>query len=154
MIVVTGATGQLGRRVIRALLERGYPLAGIAAVRDPGRAADSPTAASTSARPTTTGPRRWRRLRRRHRLLLISGSEVGRRAGSTAVSWPPPAGRRRQLLAYTSILHADTSQMPLAEEHRATEELIRDVRPARRPAAQRLVPENYTARCRRRWSEA
>ncbi|MFP3499696.1 NAD(P)H-binding protein, partial [Pseudomonas sp. SIMBA_059] len=41
MIVVTGATGQLGRLVVNQLLSRGVPAASIvAAVRTPSKAAD------------------------------------------------------------------------------------------------------------------
>lgn len=128
MIVVTGATGQLGRRVITALLERGAPAGGIiAAVRDPGRAADLADRGVTVReadydRPETLGPA----LAGAHRLLLISGSEVGRRAWQHAAVVAAAQQAGVELLAYTSILHADTSQMLLAEEHRATEELIRD----------------------------
>ena len=40
MILVTGATGQLGRLVMQALLERVPPTDLVAGVRDPGKASE------------------------------------------------------------------------------------------------------------------
>ncbi|WP_283247261.1 SDR family oxidoreductase [Corallococcus exiguus] len=58
-------------------------------------------------------------------VLLISSSEVGqrRKQHQTVVDAAKKAGVK--LLAYTSILHADTSRMVLAPEHLYTEEAIR-----------------------------
>jgi NAD(P)H dehydrogenase (quinone) len=58
-------------------------------------------------------------------VLLVSGSEMGRRLPQhqAVVSAAQEAGVGH--LAYTSILYADTSPLGLAPEHKATEELIR-----------------------------
>jgi NAD(P)H dehydrogenase (quinone) len=58
-------------------------------------------------------------------VLLISSSEVGRRTPQhrNVIDAAKAAGVK--LLAYTSILRADTSPMALAVEHRETEALIR-----------------------------
>jgi uncharacterized protein YbjT (DUF2867 family) len=58
MILVTGATGQLGRRIIDQLVARRGGTAGIAAsVRDPARAGETrPNAASTSVTATLINP--------------------------------------------------------------------------------------------------
>jgi NAD(P)H dehydrogenase (quinone) len=60
------------------------------------------------------------------RLLLVSGNEVGRRVPQhkNVVSAAKRAGV--ELIAYTSILHAETSNMILAGEHKETEAVIRD----------------------------
>ncbi|QFZ22130.1 SDR family oxidoreductase [Saccharothrix syringae] len=124
MIVVTGATGKLGRLVVNALLERGAEV--VAAVRDPGRARDLADRGvevreADYDRPGTLGPA----FDGAGQVLLISGSEVGRRVPQhwAAVDAAKTAGVR--LLAYTSVLHADTSTAVVAPEHRATEEYVR-----------------------------
>src|SRR5699024_3462103 len=55
------------------------------------------------------------------RLLLVSSSEVGKRASQhrNAIAAAQRAGVK--LVAYTSVLHADNSPLGLAEEHRQTE---------------------------------
>jgi NAD(P)H dehydrogenase (quinone) len=59
------------------------------------------------------------------KMLLISGSEVGKRATQhhTVIAAAANAGVR--LLAYTSMLRADTSGLALAQEHKLTEDAIR-----------------------------
>jgi NAD(P)H dehydrogenase (quinone) len=60
------------------------------------------------------------------KLLLISSSEIGQRRVAqhrNVIDAARSAGLR--LLVYTSLLHADTSPMALAEGHRQTETLIR-----------------------------
>ncbi|SDY94641.1 NAD(P)H dehydrogenase (quinone) [Micromonospora pattaloongensis] len=128
MITVTGATGQLGRLTIAALLQRGVPAAEIVAgVRNVERGAELAALGvqvrhADYDRPETLAEA----FAGSDRLLLISGSEVGKRVAqhANAVAAAKAAGVR--LLAYTSILNADTSGVGLAEEHRATEALVRD----------------------------
>ncbi len=55
------------------------------------------------------------------RLLLISGNELGRRAEQHRNVITAAKNAGVGLIAYTSILHADTSQLLLAAEHRDTE---------------------------------
>ena len=58
-------------------------------------------------------------------MLLISSSEIGQRAQQhrNVIDAAKRAGVK--LLAYTSVLHADTSPLGLATEHRDTEAMIR-----------------------------
>lgn len=60
------------------------------------------------------------------RLLLISSSEIGQRAiqHGNVIKAAKAAGVT--FIAYTSILHADTGNMALAEEHIATEAMLKD----------------------------
>jgi NAD(P)H dehydrogenase (quinone) len=126
MIVVTGATGKLGGHVVEQLLQR-VPAAQVAvAVRSPAKAAALAARGvevrrADYARPETLGPA----LSGAEKVLLVSGSEVGQRLPQhrAVVEAAKRAGVR--LLAYTSILRADTSRLALAAEHKATEELIR-----------------------------
>ena len=126
MIIVTGATGQLGRLVIDGLLDAGVPADGIvAAVRSPQKAADL-TARGVEVReadynrPETLASA----FAGASKVLLISSSEVGQRVEQHRNAVAAAAASGAQLLAYTSILAADRSAMQLAGEHRATEELV------------------------------
>ncbi len=126
MILVTGATGKLGRLVIEELLKKVPASQVIAAVRSPEKASEL-AARGVQVRkldysqPQTLGPA----LAGAEKVLLISSNEVGQRAAQhqAVVEAAKKAGVR--LLAYTSILHADGSRMALAAEHKATEQAIR-----------------------------
>lgn len=128
MIAVTGATGHLGRLVIDALLERGTdPSEVVAAVRSPEKAADLAARGVHVREADYTKPDTLASaFGGVDRLLLISSSEVGQRLAHhrNVVEAAKRAGVG--FLAYTSILRAATSPMRLAEEHRATEELVRE----------------------------
>lgn len=123
MIVVTGATGQLGRLVVDQLLSRGVPAADIvAAVRTPSKASDLAALGvvvreADYSRPATLETA----LAGAERVLLISSSEVGQRGAqhSAVIEAAKKAGVRQ--LAYTSSLHVDESPMSLSVEHRETE---------------------------------
>ncbi|MFL5382861.1 MAG: SDR family oxidoreductase [Longimicrobiaceae bacterium] len=127
MIAVTGATGHLGRLAIENLLERGVPAGRIVAlVRSPEKAKELAERGvqvrqADYTRPETLGPA----LQGVETLLLVSANEVGQRLAQhrNVVEAARQAGVK--LIAYTSILKADTSRMQLAGEHLATEELIR-----------------------------
>ena len=127
-IVVTGATGQLGRHVIQALLERNVPaeeivaagrstdkLADFAGQGVVVRTIDYSDAASVAAA-----------LKGARRVLLISGSEVGQRVEQHRTVIGAAKAEGVELLAYTSIANADTTSMKLAGEHQATEAILRE----------------------------
>jgi len=126
MIVVTGATGQLGQLVISQLLARGVPPASIvAAVRNPAKAARLAAQGITVreadyARPQTLGAA----FAGAQRVLLISSSEVGQRAPQHRAVVDAARAAGVQQIVYTSILHADTSPLGLAAEHLETEGFI------------------------------
>ncbi|WP_265942752.1 SDR family oxidoreductase [Dechloromonas sp. A34] len=126
MIVVTGASGQLGSLVIEALLKKLPAGEIVAAVRHPEKGAylaargvqvrqadyDQPASLASA-------------FKGADKLLLISASEVGRRVPQHRAVIESAKAAGVGLLAYTSILHADTSPLPLAAEHQETESLIR-----------------------------
>ncbi len=122
MIAITGATGQLGRLVIAALLTRVAPDQIVAVVRDPAKAADlaekgvivrqGDYAQPESLVPAFAGV---------EKLLLISSNEVGQRATQHLAVIEAAKAAGVSFIAYTSLLRADTSLMLLAEEHLATE---------------------------------
>lgn len=59
------------------------------------------------------------------RLLLVSSSEVGKRAPQHAAVIDAAKAQGVKLLVYTSISRADTSSNPLAPEHKLTEAALR-----------------------------
>ena len=123
-VVVTGATGHFGRLAIEALIRRGVPAQQIVAVgRDAGAIADLAERGVVVRRAEYTDPAALRAaFAGAEKLLLVSGSEVGQRVrqhrGVIAAAKEAGIG----LVAYTSILRADTSDLILAEEHRQTEQ--------------------------------
>ncbi len=125
MIVVTGATGELGRHVVEQLLEK-VPASRIAvAVRNLEKAADFAARGVEVREADYNRPETLREaFKGAEKVLLISGSEVGSRVAqhSAVVDAAKEAGVG--LIAYTSAPHADTTPMLLAAEHKATEEYI------------------------------
>lgn len=128
LIAVTGATGHLGRLVVEALLGRGVPAGRVvAAVRDPEKAAGLASRGVQVRRADYMQPETLdAAFEGVGRLLLVSGNEVGRRVAQHGNVVLAAKRVGVELLAYTSILRADTSGMILAGEHRETEVLIRD----------------------------
>lgn len=127
-IVVTGATGQLGRHVITALLAGGVPAAEIVAT---GRAVEklaefASQGVEVKAVDYSDADSVAAAVQGATRVLLISGSEVGQRLAQhkTVIDAAKAAGV--ELLAYTSIANADTTGMKLAGEHQETEALLRE----------------------------
>ncbi|MGP3754345.1 SDR family oxidoreductase [Streptomyces sp. IBSNAI001] len=145
-IVVTGATGALGRLVIEQLLDAVPADQVVAVVRDKEKAA--PLAArgvelrvADYDRPETLAGA----FRSGDRVLLISGSEVGKRiAQHTAVIDAAKAAGVAQL-AYTGILGGPDADFLLAEEHKATEQLILDSGLPHTFLRNGWYTENYTA---------
>ncbi|AJJ19201.1 MULTISPECIES: SDR family oxidoreductase [Yersinia] len=127
MIAVTGATGQLGRLVINALLKKVPASEIIAAVRNPEKAHDLAALGVQIRKADYSQPATLdTAFQGVDKLLLISSSEVGQRIAqhSAVIAAAKRAGVK--LLAYTSLLHADKSPLGLGEEHRATEALLRE----------------------------
>ena len=126
MIIVTGATGQLGRLVIASLLEKMPASEIVAAVRNPENARDL---AEKGVQVRTADYNRPATLKSAfegaEKLLLISSSEVGRRADQHRVAIAAASEAGVGLLAYTSMLHADTSPLALSAEHKQTEAMLR-----------------------------
>lgn len=123
-LFVTGATGQLGRLVIAALL-RSQPAGRIVAgVRDPeGAPARELRATGVEIRVADyAAPETLRTaFAGIDRLLLISSSAVGQRVVQHRNVIEAARAAGIGFVAYTSLLHADASPLGLADEHRATE---------------------------------
>ncbi|WP_432716599.1 SDR family oxidoreductase [Pantoea agglomerans] len=126
MIAVTGATGQLGRFVIDALLKKVPAGEIVAAVRTPAKAADL-AALGVVVRQADYGQPETLETAFAgvDKLLLISGSEVGQREAQHKAVIEAARAAGVGFIAYTSLLHADTSPLGLGVEHRATEALLK-----------------------------
>ncbi|WP_432464603.1 SDR family oxidoreductase [Agarivorans sp. QJM3NY_33] len=125
MILITGATGQLGRLVIDALLKRTDASQIVAAVRNLDNAKDlaekgiqlrladydQPETLNTAFKGIT-------------KLLLISSSDMQNRQSQhhNVITAAKLAGI--PFIAYTSLLNADSSPLALAADHIATEKLL------------------------------
>ncbi len=122
-ILVTGATGNLGRLVIASLLERGAdPQSIIAGARDVAKAGDLGVRV---ARLDYTDPASVASaLDGVDTVLLISGSEVGQRVAQHQAVIDAARSAGVTKFVYTSAPKATTSDLVLAPEHKATEELI------------------------------
>ncbi|WP_047490836.1 SDR family oxidoreductase [Terriglobus sp. TAA 43] len=125
MIAVTGANGHLGTLVVEGLLQKVPANQIVAAVRTPSKAkafADKGVQVREAdyGRPETLDAA----FAGVTKLLLISGNELGQRIAQhqAVIDAAKRAGVR--LIAYTSLLHADTGGLLLAEEHLATEKYL------------------------------
>lgn len=125
MIVVTGATGQLGHLVIKTLLKK-VPASGIvAAVRNVEKAKDLAALGVQVRHADYNQPASWdAALKGADKVLLISSSEIGQRAKQHRAVIDAAKRTGVKLLAYTSVLRADTSPLGLAAEHKETEAAI------------------------------
>ncbi|GAB3172927.1 SDR family oxidoreductase [Myceligenerans halotolerans] len=124
---VTGVTGHLGRLVVGELLDRGVdPHRVVAIARTPGKLDDLAERGvqvreGDYDRPETLNAA----LAGVDRLLLVSGSEIGRRVPQhTAVIEAAKAGGVGRIL-YTSVLKAGATGNPVAPEHVETEKALR-----------------------------
>jgi NAD(P)H dehydrogenase (quinone) len=126
MIVVTGATGQLGRLVIQALLKTQPASEIVAAVRSPEKADDLAALGVQVRHADYNEPATLEAaFKGAGKLLLISSNELGRRAIQHRAAIDAAKRNGVQLIGYTSVLSADTSPLGLADEHRETEEALR-----------------------------
>ncbi|EKK5244411.1 SDR family oxidoreductase [Cronobacter sakazakii] len=127
MIAITGATGQLGQRVIDTLLNTVAAQEIVAIVRNPAKAAALSTrGVQVRAADYNDAAALTAALAGVEKLLLISSSEIGQRATQhrNVIDAAKTAGVK--LIAYTSLLHADRSPLGLADEHVATEKMLAD----------------------------
>jgi len=126
MIVITGANGQLGQLIVSELLKTTPAASIVAAVRDPAKAAGLAALGVQVRKADYNDPATLdAAFAGAEKILLISSSEVGQRLPQHRNVIEAARRANVGLLAYTSLLHADTSPLALAGEHKATEELLR-----------------------------
>jgi NAD(P)H dehydrogenase (quinone) len=118
MIVVTAATGRLGRHVVEGLRKQGVKFA--AGVRDTAVDLGVETRLLDYDRPETLEAA----FQDAEKILLISGSELGKRVAQHTAVVEAAKKAGVQHIVYTSAPHADTTELILAPEHKGTEEAI------------------------------
>lgn len=103
-IVITGATGQLGRHVVEALLERSVPAQDIvAAGRSVEKIADlAERGVQVRKMDYADAASVAEALKGAHKVLLISGSEVGQRVEQHRTVIEAAKAEGVELVAYTA----------------------------------------------------
>lgn len=125
MIALTGATGQLGQFVVEALLKSVPAKEIVAIVRNPAKAeALSKQGLIVRQGDYNAQAALTQALAGVEKLLLISSSEVGQRAAQHRNVINAAKATGVKFIAYTSLLHADTSPLGLHVEHVETEKLL------------------------------
>lgn len=127
-IVITGATGHLGRHVVETLLERGVPAQEITATgRSIEKIADLADRGVQVKMIDYTDPASVdSALKGASKVLLVSGADMGERVAQHRTVVEAAARAGVELIAYTSIANADSSHMKMAVDHLATENIIRE----------------------------
>ncbi|MFF4341680.1 SDR family oxidoreductase [Kitasatospora sp. NPDC001540] len=146
-IVVTGASGQLGRLTVEALLRRGVPAADIVATgRDTARIEDLGHRGVVVRRADFAEPDSLAAaFRGADRLLLVSTTTVDERSANHRRAVDAAVAAGVSLVAYTSMTQADTATSILARTHRATEEYLREREVPGTLLRNSWYLENYTA---------
>jgi NAD(P)H dehydrogenase (quinone) len=146
MIVITGASGQLGRLVIEQLLQKVPAEQIVAAVRSPEKASDLAARGVQVRKADYADPSTLQSaFAGAEKVLLISSSEIGQRVTQhkAVIAAAKQAGVK--LLGYTSVLRADSSLLGLAEEHRQTERALTESGVPHVVLRNGWYHENYTA---------
>ncbi|MFE9859730.1 NAD(P)H-binding protein [Streptomyces sp. NPDC005780] len=127
-IVITGASGHLGRLIVDQLLAAGTPPEQIVATgRDTAKIADLARSGVTVRRADFADPGTLDdAFAGAAAIMLVSTTTVEERFDNArnAIDAARRAGVSR--IVYTSMLNASTAQMKLADAHRRTEDYLRD----------------------------
>ncbi|MGY3452976.1 SDR family oxidoreductase [Bradyrhizobium sp. USDA 4353] len=124
MYAVTGATGQLGRKVIAGLRERAPASDIVAIVRDPGKAAELGVASRAGDYADPAGLERA--FSGVSKLLLISSNAFGTRQVEHANVIATAKRAGVGYIVYTSLLRAEQWTPSFARDHVETERWIRE----------------------------
>ena len=127
-LLITGATGHLGRLVVEQLLTDGVPAGDILATgRSTGKIKDLADR-GVQVRRVDFDDRAAVRdaVAGADRVLLISAMEPGGRVTQHGHVIDAARAAGSSLVAYTSIVNAETATIRLAADHQATERLLRD----------------------------
>ena len=126
MIAVTGANGHLGKLVIQGLLRDNKADQIVAAVRTPSKAGGlSELGVAVREADYDLPETLISMFQGVDKVLLISAVEPGRRLRQHTAVIDAAKKTGVTLLAYTSILRADTSTLSLAKEHEQTETVLK-----------------------------
>ena len=126
-IVITGASGHLGRLVVDQLLAAGTSPAQIVATgRDAGKLTDLAQHGVTVRRADFADPSTLDdAFAGADAMLLVSTTTVGERFDNARKAIDAAARAGVSQIAYTSLVNASIARMTLAEAHRRTEDYLR-----------------------------
>ena len=128
MIAVTGANGQLGQKVIQTLLNTEKANKIVALVRNPDNADALKQLGVIVRQADYNKPETLESaFDGVEKLLLISGTEFGKRFEQHKAVIDAAMKQNVSLIAYTSMLQADSSPLLLAQEHKQTEAYFKAV---------------------------
>lgn len=145
MIAVTGANGQLGQMVIDALLVSQAPHNIVALVRNPDNANSLKEKGVVVRKADYNLPETLTEaLDGVSKVLLISGTEFGKRVEQHKAVIDAAIRQKVSLIAYTSLIKASTSPLLLAQEHKDTEAYLKDVNAPFVILRNGWYTENYT----------
>jgi NAD(P)H dehydrogenase (quinone) len=126
MIVVTGASGKLGHHVVAELVKKVPADQVVAAVRSVEKAASLKALGVEVREADYNKPETLAKaFAGAEKVLLISSNDLENRIPQQRAVVDAAKAAGVQLIAYTSILRADTSKLGLAKDHKATEEYIK-----------------------------
>ena len=127
-IVITGATGQFGSFVLKALVKRGVnPRDLIAAGRNVDKLHELSQLGVTSAQIDYDDPESLEHaFAGADKLLLVSGSALSARVQQHRNAIDAASSSGISQIVYTSVLGAADSPLVVAEDHRDTESYLRD----------------------------
>jgi len=145
--LVTGAAGNFGALAVEALLERGVaPGDIVATARDTDRLSGFAARGVVTRRLDYDDPASVETaLDGVDRLLLVSSSALGQRIAQHRTVLEAATRAGVELVAYTSILRADSSSLALAAEHSATEQILAELGLPHVLLRNGWYLENYTA---------
>lgn len=145
---VTGASGHLGRLAVDALLRRGVPARNVfALVRRPDDARDLAELGVGVREADYDRPETFdAALEGVERLLLVSSPTVGNRLEQHTNVLRAADAADVGFVVYTSVLHADETELVLAPEHAATEDALQGSGLPFAVARNGWYTENYTGR--------
>jgi NAD(P)H dehydrogenase (quinone) len=146
-VLVTGASGHLGRLVVLALLDRGVePATVVATARDLASIKDLADLGVETRRADYDDPESLdAAFAGVDRVLLVSSNAVGSRLDQHQNAVDAAVRQGVSLVAYTSVLHADTTTLLLAEDHVATERYLAESGVSHLLLRNGWYVENYTA---------
>ncbi|MCC8395402.1 SDR family oxidoreductase [Paraburkholderia sp. MMS20-SJTR3] len=127
MIAITGANGKLGRLVVKGLLQTIPAGQIVAAVRSPEKADDLSALGVRIREADYDRPETLvEAFKGVEKLLLISAVELGERFRQHRAVIDAARQAGVKLIAYTSLLRADTSNLIIADEHNRTEAYLKN----------------------------
>ncbi|MGF6478632.1 SDR family oxidoreductase [Paraburkholderia sp. JPY419] len=127
MIAITGANGNLGRLIVKGLLQAVPAGQIVAAVRSPEKADDLRALGFQIREADYDRPQTLvEAFKGVEKLLLISAVQLGERFRQHRAVIDAARQTGVKLIAYTSLLRADTSNLILADEHNRTEAYLKN----------------------------